>query len=158
MISAFNRAPSNSMYSVSQAVVFLCGTILGIWLSGNLLRASDNTIVQHVTNFKNKVLQQNNTNQNLNDTVKIFCWIMTNPKNEYKWRHLEKFWGKRCTKLVFMSSETKYHAAKNIEVIGVPVGVDSRDTLWAKTKEAFIYSYRNYFNDYDWFMKMDDDT
>jgi len=45
----------------------------------------------------------------------------------------------------------------SLPTVVLPV-VESRDTLWKKTKLAFQHVYENYIDKADWFLKADDDT
>uniref|UniRef100_A0A1A9W858 Glycoprotein-N-acetylgalactosamine 3-beta-galactosyltransferase 1 n=1 Tax=Glossina brevipalpis TaxID=37001 RepID=A0A1A9W858_9MUSC len=86
--------------------------------------------------------------------VRILCWVMTNSENYVKRAiHIKKTWGKRCNKLLFMSS--KNHEDSN--VIELSVG-EGRNQLWNKTKAAFTYIYKYHMSEADWFLKTDDDT
>ena len=37
-------------------------------------------------------------------------------------------------------------------------GPESRQQLWNKANQTLRYVYQNYLNEYDWFLKADDDT
>lgn len=79
---------------------------------------------------------------------------MTNPKNHKKKAiHVKRTWGKRCNKILFMSSTED----PEIESIALPVK-EGRENLWAKTKEAFKYIYKHHLDEADWILKADDDT
>lgn len=99
---------------------------------------------------ENKTLQKQ-----LYDEVKVLCWIMTSPRNLVKKaKHVVNTWGKRCNKLLIMSSQ-KDDRLPNVVALAVGEG---RNNLWAKTKEAFKYIYQHHLDDADWFLKADDDT
>ncbi|XP_064553907.1 glycoprotein-N-acetylgalactosamine 3-beta-galactosyltransferase 1 [Drosophila montana] len=92
--------------------------------------------------------------EKLYSEVRILCWIMTNPANhQKKARHVKRTWGKRCNKLIFMSSAKD----EELDSVALPIG-EGRNNLWGKTKEAYKYIYKNHINDADWFLKADDDT
>ena len=84
----------------------------------------------------------------------ILCWIMTGPSNhQTKAVHVKHTWGSHCDKLMFMSTE------EDKELGSIKLDVEEgRQGLWGKTKLAFKYVYENHYDEYDWFMKADDDT
>lgn len=91
----------------------------------------------------------------LYNDVRILCWILTTPKN-HRTRaiHVKRTWGKRCNKLIFMSTSHD----KSLDSVALNVSVDNLASTWGKTKRAFQYVYEHYRNDADWFLKADDDT
>jgi hypothetical protein len=86
--------------------------------------------------------------------VRVLCWVMTGPENhQTKAIHIKNTWGKRCNKLLFMSSQSD----SDLPAIALPVE-EGRNNLWDKTKSAFQYIYRNHLDDAEWILKADDDS
>lgn len=90
----------------------------------------------------------------LNEEVRILCWVLTFPVNHAtKAIAVRDTWGKRCNKLVFISTLPD----ENLDVLVVNV-TEERQYLWGKTKQGLQQVFENYGNDYDWFLKADDDS
>ena len=87
--------------------------------------------------------------------VKLLCWILADPKILHtKVIHQKETWGRRCEKLLVMSSKED----KDFPVIGLPNTQEGRSHIAFKAKAAWKYIYEHYRNDYDFFIKTDPDT
>lgn len=85
--------------------------------------------------------------------VRILCCVFTTPKNHRNRAFpVSQTWGKRCNKLIFMSTK------RDRTLDAVAMNVTTEKTPWAKTKYALQFIYQRYRNDYDWFLKADDET
>ena len=153
---------------MNQKVSFIVGFLVGVTLFIVFMNVKTMTNNYHFKAFPsseiksietpvNEVSQKEIFNETLAEKlykeVRILCWIMTSPENhKLKAIHVKKTWGKRCNKLLFMSSE----ADVELGTIALPE-VEGRTHLWGKTKDAFSYIYYNHFDEADWFLKADDD-
>jgi len=87
---------------------------------------------------------------------RILCMVLTCPENlDSLARTVYDTWGKRCSHLIFASSED-YEPLGVVRVVE-PSGGGYED-LWNKTREGFRHVWEHYGGDYDWFLKADDDT
>jgi glycoprotein-N-acetylgalactosamine 3-beta-galactosyltransferase len=94
-----------------------------------------------------------NVADHLFDNVKILCMIMTNPANhKTKAIHIKNSWGRRCNKLLFITTATD----PDLDTIGLPLN-ESRQALRKKTKGSFLYAFEHHLDEFEWFMKADDD-
>jgi hypothetical protein len=97
---------------------------------------------------------ESEVSQALKQSVRVLCWIMTGLNNtESRAIHVNATWAPRCNKYVFITSKPGY----GLPTVDLNV-TEGRNYLWAKTKAAFQWIYENEIDNYDWFMKADDDT
>ncbi|PAA76604.1 hypothetical protein BOX15_Mlig016758g1 [Macrostomum lignano] len=90
--------------------------------------------------------------------VRILCWVMTQPQNyNSKARAVNATWAPRCDGYFFFSSDTGNTKPTGLPLVSMKL-VEDRDQLWDKTQAAFMYIYEHYLNDYDFFLKADDDS
>ncbi|XP_045135578.1 glycoprotein-N-acetylgalactosamine 3-beta-galactosyltransferase 1-like, partial [Portunus trituberculatus] len=113
--------------------------------------------------------------------VKILCLVVTFPAHHVTHAlPVHRTWGKRCTQTIFITNtdtERQGKGEKGKKRVDIDKGVvlqpedvselffmrvpdtsQGRDGLWNKTKFAFTYAHEFYINDFDWFVKADDDT
>ncbi|KAH8274125.1 hypothetical protein KR044_011425, partial [Drosophila immigrans] len=88
--------------------------------------------------------------------ARVLCMVLTCPEYVERFAlHVHATWGRRCAKLVFVSSED-YEPLGVVQVVDAEGG--SYDDLWNKTREGFRHVWLEYGEKYDWFLKADDDT
>ena len=93
-----------------------------------------------------------NDNSGYNAT-RILCWILTDPKNLERTKHVKATWAKRCDTTLYMSSAEN----KSFPTIGLNVS-SGRSHLASKSKAAWTYIYDQYLHKADFFVKADPDT
>ncbi|OQV20072.1 putative Glycoprotein-N-acetylgalactosamine 3-beta-galactosyltransferase 1 [Hypsibius exemplaris] len=84
--------------------------------------------------------------------LRIFCLIIHRAGNKAKGAAVLATWVKRCDEYAFVSTRPY----SGVPTIIVPKN-ESRQTLWAKCQAAIRHAY-SIRNDFDWFLKADDDT
>ncbi|KAI6237969.1 N-acetylgalactosaminide beta-1,3-galactosyltransferase [Aphelenchoides besseyi] len=87
----------------------------------------------------------------LKENVRVLCWIMSGPNNTHKAMAVNATWAPRCNKYFFVT------AGNGLPSVDLNVTA-GRNHLFEKSKRAFKYLYDTDLNDYDWFLKADDDT
>ncbi|XP_017155228.1 glycoprotein-N-acetylgalactosamine 3-beta-galactosyltransferase 1 isoform X2 [Drosophila miranda] len=85
--------------------------------------------------------------------TRVLCMVLTSPKS-HRTRaiHIKRTWGSRCNELIFVSTKSD----KELGTVALKVK-EGYSNLWGKTRAGLQYVY-THFQNYDWFLKADDDT
>lgn len=85
--------------------------------------------------------------------LRILCFLNTMPRaHSTRAVHIVETWGKHCDKLLFASTITDV----NLGAIGFNV-TDDHQHMWGKVKLMLQHIYKVHLDEYDWFIKGDDD-
>lgn len=117
------------------------------------------------THLKELKVYQDSKDLNISK-VRICCLILTTPKNFLdRAKAVNETWGPRCDRYLFISEYVHHNLtrqqneiAKTLPIAPIENIISGYAHLTQKMTSAFLFAYENYFNDYDWFVKADDDT
>lgn len=100
-----------------------------------------------------KFIKTNESVQN-SKLPRILCLMLTYPSNLDKIKTLKETWVRKCDRIMLISE--KY--TEEFEFVPIEYPKEARENLWRKVIRTFIYAHDNLIDQFDWFMKMDDDT
>jgi hypothetical protein len=106
--------------------------------------------------------------ENPTDTLspRILCLILTSPKNFLSYaRAVNETWAPRCDRYFFITEHDRKTLkpeeltfTKQVPIAPIKNITVGYEHLTQKSTLAFLFAYENYLNDFDWFVKADDDT
>ncbi|KAF7257700.1 hypothetical protein EG68_06365 [Paragonimus skrjabini miyazakii] len=87
--------------------------------------------------------------------IRILCYINTYPANYHKKaEHTHQTWARKCTGHLYTS--TQHDPVLPVAVLNLSVA-ETRNHLWSKMRAVLRHIYQ-YADQYDFFLKADDDT
>ncbi|XP_042894124.1 glycoprotein-N-acetylgalactosamine 3-beta-galactosyltransferase 1-like [Penaeus japonicus] len=108
-----------------------------------------------------QLLRERREAKALYEEVRVLCWVPIAPASHNVTAvHVRATWGKRCNKLIFISTKdgnvsqcilSKHQRHQRWQS-------QSIRAFWNKTRSALKYIYSHFLNDYEWFLKADDNT
>jgi glycoprotein-N-acetylgalactosamine 3-beta-galactosyltransferase len=103
-------------------------------------------------NYKTFFRSQNNLTQ-----VRVLCFVLTAPQYFYtRARAVNSTWGRRCDGLFFITESS--NDTQGLPVAPIANITSGYEHLTQKIVSALQYAYEYHFNNFDWFVKADDDT
>uniref|UniRef100_A0A5K3FUQ3 N-acetylgalactosaminide beta-1,3-galactosyltransferase n=1 Tax=Mesocestoides corti TaxID=53468 RepID=A0A5K3FUQ3_MESCO len=164
--------PSASIYGLRRqhVLIFVSGVLMGIF-SSHLLdmpKMTTNRILKQIKVINDIGDPQSFVNEHegghhagedvianeLAKKVRVYALILTMPASKHtKALHVKATWARRFNGYTFISSEDD----KDLPSVRA-VPKEGREALWEKTRYAMLYAYKKHLNDFDFFMKADDDT
>ena len=173
------------MYRKNRAVLmFIGGLMLGFLLNFIFNFCPESNTPENVSlNFTNKILLRKIAEIELNrpkeNTIiyikensiiytkcnysargpKVFCAVFTHSKAHSKLHYVHNTWGKRCDKILYFSGPKDPDQVDDpkFELVYLDM-VDKYERITEKTLLTFEYIYENFINEYDWFVRANDDT
>nr|XP_018669470.1 glycoprotein-N-acetylgalactosamine 3-beta-galactosyltransferase 1-like isoform X2 [Ciona intestinalis] len=146
----------------NEFLLFICGLVIGGLIAVTLHKYSDTSLrpvrspevsQYNFVSTRTETTTCESTAKNISN-VRVLCWVMTSPMTLFtKAVHVRDTWGRRCDKILFMSSEDN----EKLPAIGLGVK-EGREHLYDKTAAAFQYIWTHHKDEADWFLKADDDT
>ena len=110
-----------------------------------------------VYNYNSIVQIPVHTEYYLNYDVRIYCFIITTPRYfDTRARAVNQTWAPRCDGYSFISEYS--NDTKGLPIAPIANIIPGYEHLTRKSTLAFHYVYKHFLNDYDWFVKADDDT
>jgi hypothetical protein len=100
-------------------------------------------------------------------STRVLCLILTAPVNFLlRTKAVNETWAPRCDRYFFFITELipesltteQREFIKQIPIAPIKNITAGYNHLTQKTTLAFFFAYENYFDDFDWFVKADDDT
>jgi len=124
----------------------------------------DSSAENYSTSFSNYVLHRFNDHSQLSRD-RILCLILTSPKNFLtKTIAVNKTWAQRCDGYFFITESPSdnlslaFNISKQLPIASIKNITAGYEHLTQKSVLAFLFAYEHHFNDFDWFIKADDDT
>lgn len=141
-------------------VAFLSLVVIFWWSSANV-SLTQSKIPHRAEHFRSQ--RHLFGRRTLAKNLKLLCMVLTTAQGSHltKTLAIEKTWGSRCDRLIFLIKGDKTQEIKVSEtesILEIQLPEESRSQLWVKIRAAMEFIYNRYLDKYDWFYKADDDT
>ncbi|WAQ93655.1 C1GLT-like protein [Mya arenaria] len=115
-----------------------------------------NEVKRHSLRPQKSAEKSVNETESLWKSVRVLCLILTSKTGQAKMAAVNETWASKCDKKYFLFSR-EINKTDNAEMLFLPVK-EGRAHLTAKVRYALKYAYEKHRNEFDWFLKCDDDT
>ena len=141
---------------VSVSIVFIVLTLITVFYI-----SSRSDLRYSFLQLTNSIISRRNDNY-----VRVCCLVLTKPGNFLtQARAVNRTWGPRCDGFFFITESSKQQMtpeqaklAEDLPIAPIPNITAGYDHLTQKSTLAFLFAYEHHANNYDWFVKADDDT
>eukprot|EP00977_Amphora_coffeiformis_P015324 scaffold4510_cov183-Amphora_coffeaeformis.AAC.9 len=111
--------------------------------------------VVHTNNSPKKIFRRYPTQQQQQKPTTILCVLYTMASQHHKLSAVRETWGPKCDGFLVASTQTNV----SLDAVEIPhAGNEEYNNIWQKIRSTWAYVYQHYYEKYDWFLLVQDDS